>query len=390
MSNRTATASTALIVIAIGGIISVLIGQSTERLSTTGTFWRPQLRWAPSHEARGAEVDQSLTSFAAIVPRTFGDWLHLWSVQSHIRNTSAMQEGNDNGRCTAIADLNSLCKLSKSEQKSFPIRKFRSTWIIQRAQKDSVFDGEGHVDQLLVALAQGGVGLYERITTPDGPVSVFELVESSRKLYVRGQEPYWSLIAYCAYASSLPEWKNRFGEIHSIEQMVCDIISDNGISTCNDSHKYESLAIVLQLDEQHQVLTIDTRRDVVDFLREACLRLQASQRSNGALRLPLAGAATNSGADLGGGVLENNLVFIASTAHHLEWIMLLPREMRPESACLNDAVRFLSRAVSFFGPKDMAEHYCTFSHAVGVLACVADPARERVVLTGVAPVSQSE
>ncbi|HUE15133.1 MAG TPA: hypothetical protein VMR25_13265 [Planctomycetaceae bacterium] len=260
-------------------------------------------------------------------------------------------------------------------RKTFPFSRplvFRSPFgweVRQRTPSEGAHrsEFEYHLDQLLAACAEVEAPLGLSIDTESGAVTIGELLDASRRNFERSQELYWTLVAYCGYLPEEAHWTNRFGESCSYESMVGDILSkspDEG--SCGGTHKQYALAYLLSRSASGDILTADLRRRCEDYLRRSSETLENTQLANGAWSPSWAKLAdAESGSE--------PLVFtveqlVRITGHHLEWICLAPRRLRPSDSAVSAAIRFLATAIDRADLSAMQKDYCAYSHAACVLA----------------------
>ena len=235
-----------------------------------------------------------------------------------------------------------------------------------RTFEEERVQGECHVDQLLATLAEVGVALDQPLETASGSLNVAELLESSYRQCVPGQECGWSLVAYSSYFPRRSKWVNRLGEDLSYGSIVRELFAkplDEG--PCAGTHKQFSLAYLLRVDDRFHVLSGGLRRDIEEYLQRCLAALARSQLPNGSWHPDWAREQAPSPDRLLAISAPNHLVHI--TAHHLEWINLLPQRLRPPDESIGPPARFLATAVSHQPPEVILQNYCGFSHAARVL-----------------------
>jgi hypothetical protein len=144
---------------------------------------------------------------------------------------------------------------------------------------------------------------------------------------------------------------------------------------CWGTHRLYALSVILQADRETRFLPDSVRERIHKHLAKTSARLAANQEQNGAWRPDWENAQSD----------NTNVVrtiprvdqMISVTAHHLEWLAVAPREVRPSASSLEAAMEFLLRACESRNSFDIDRRYCPFSHA----------ARGLLLLSGAKPTS---
>jgi len=84
--------------------------------------------------------------------------------------------------------------------------------------KENAF--EGHKNQSLAVLAMADVPLEHKFQTPDGPITVADIVRDAQKETKENEEVTWSLWALVHYLGPDATWKDKKGEEWRIEDLV--------------------------------------------------------------------------------------------------------------------------------------------------------------------------
>jgi hypothetical protein len=79
---------------------------------------------------------------------------------------------------------------------------------------------EGHINQFLAILATCNVPLDTQFGTPQGPISMREMLKNAQMTANEREEVTWTLWALCTYLPPDAEWINAKGERWSIERLV--------------------------------------------------------------------------------------------------------------------------------------------------------------------------
>jgi len=79
---------------------------------------------------------------------------------------------------------------------------------------------EGHINQFLAKLAACRVPLDATFGTPDGPVTIRDMISHAKMTANDKEEVSWTLLALCRYLPSDAKWINAKGEEWNIERLV--------------------------------------------------------------------------------------------------------------------------------------------------------------------------
>jgi hypothetical protein len=243
---------------------------------------------------------------------------------------------------------------------------------------------EAHVDQLLAVLAEAGVPLTRPLSTARGASTVGALLDDSLANFdLKAGEIEWSALAFALYLPPRTSWADKYGRVTTFDQLAGEMMRRpvDEKTSCGGTHLLYSLTILLRADQQRPVLSPPTREAVRAFLAAKVKGLAASQRAAGYWTLDwyLHDGGSSDGTSAGDPhepALEpdpKSANEVLVTGHHLEWMMLLPADLRPPDACfIRGAGWLLGRLASDPLPM-LVEHYCPYSHAALVLWALSHP-----------------
>jgi len=102
---------------------------------------------------------------------------------------------------------------------------------------------EGHINQFVAILSMSGIPLETQFQTPQGPVSMRDMLNYAKLTVNDREEVTWTLWALSRYLPSDAEWLNSRGEKWSIERLVKTEVgkSLNG-APCGGTHGLFALA----------------------------------------------------------------------------------------------------------------------------------------------------
>ncbi len=233
---------------------------------------------------------------------------------------------------------------------------------------------EAHPSQILAVCGSLGLPLNTLITFSDGTCGTLQDVLDDTVAYFMPKGDYlWDAISIVFYLPPAKMWTDRFGNKHSFDSLAEQVMDRNLESaSCAGAHVFQTLIAILRADRRYNLLTDRVRTRLLVYLRQAVDALSAAQDAEGAwapywlTRMP--------------GVKASRVAFVAgstpriiATGHSLEWLLLLPPEMRPPRRLIEKAARWLMAAqlTESADPQWLGRNYCPASHAVRVLAAMS-------------------
>jgi hypothetical protein len=184
---------------------------------------------------------------------------------------------------------------------------------------------EGHINQSLAILAMCNVPLDTQFGTPNGPVTMREMLKNAQMTVNEKEEVTWTLWALCTYLPSDAEWVNAKGERWSIERLV-QVETGKKVggptSPCGGTHGLFALArarnVYLRTGKPLRGVWLDAEQKIQKYIETA----RYNQNSNGTL----------SSAFFKGKEYKQDFdKRMASSGHVLEFLMMaLPQERLKE------------------------------------------------------------
>jgi hypothetical protein len=319
-----------------------------------------------------SEVSAATVQFLATPVNSIGARMHRWRAAVCAGPPVA-------GKQIALKEMSAV--FSESEfRRAFPkspslVFKRGSGWQVHQESNDSTranWAAESHVDQFLATCAETGIPLTQAIevtgekATVDKDtgekVTVETLLESSRANFVAGQDPCWSLVAYCVYRPDESVWQDRFGDSHSYESIAISLMEEPiDQDPCAGGHRHYALAILLQADEHNAILSTGARRKIEAFLQKSSRLLERSQSRSGSWGRGWAHPDDANARDSRDA--ESTDLLLLVTAHHLEWAAITDPRHRPSDEALAAACQFVLQAIQGRSRTNAAA-YCGWSHAI--------------------------
>ena len=245
-----------------------------------------------------------------------------------------------------------------------PIR--RTRYGFRFAENRMLVESEGwmreaHVGQSLFLLALSGAHLDEEFITSSGIGTVGQLLDDLVATYSQTEEPEWTTAVIALYSRG-PSWVNKFGETFSYSQVVEDLlesgIGDKG-SACLGTHKLFLLALLLQIDSQHSILSVEQKSTIRVEIATAVDLLIKNQQPDGSWGTDWASPHTgkNSGP-------RQTRHAIWMTGHHLEWLALVPPEARIPQPRLRLAIDFVTDCTMHVTTTEIESEPCYWLHGI--------------------------
>lgn len=238
-----------------------------------------------------------------------------------------------------------------------------------------------HLDVYLSTMAEIGIPLTQPIVAEHGARGNLEdVLNDAIARFSIDQEIEFTTVAFGLYLPPRTHWTNRFGQTYRFDDLVAKLNRRFQNSSCAGTHVPYAFAMLAQVDAKTSILSTRSRGLIAAQLKRIAAVLEAEQRPDGSWGedwyAPLldAEASRESRAP----VFPNELLGrVAVTGHHLEWIGLVPRELRPADAAVRRAVGYLVGALPQLATaaRESANAYCPVSHGVqGLLALRKRPA----------------
>lgn len=250
---------------------------------------------------------------------------------------------------------------------------------------------QSHLDQSLTLMAELGLALDSPIVASNGSkLKVAHFLDEAMAGFHADSEFDWTALSIILYCPTHYSWRNKFDEEFTYDGLV-DLLIKRQLSaqSCVGAHIAYAEAALLQRNSAQRLLS-DTKSKALEKALESSIRaVELSQSPNGAIRpdwrrflqadlqdnnlLPNATASSHSNDTNQSDRerLEEHAfppnILVLSTAHHLEWLFLIPAEMQPPPEVYSRAAAFLSRSLEIATNDDIISNFCAYSHAAHVL-----------------------
>jgi hypothetical protein len=223
-------------------------------------------------------------------------------------------------------------------------------------------------------LAKQGVRLERPLTTDAGTFTVGDLLRDTISNYQpEARQIEWICIAIALYLPPQRTWSDKFGHRFSFDDMATALLDRDVASRelpCYGIHILEALTVLCRVDEEYTVLSDSRRTRVRQELTKNVAHLCKTQLRDGSWpeewhlqyqRRGMRSSNTNSTAH----------TRVHVTGHHLDWLLLLPRDMMATDDVISRGASWLLGCLLDCPESELIENYCPYSHAGHVLAVLS-------------------
>ena len=226
-----------------------------------------------------------------------------------------------------------------------------------------------HSDDFLLLAAELGLSAKTKLHWLDRDVSVEDLIRHRQYWALENTDIDFTVAAFARYVRGDAAWQDRFGRECSLDIYAQQLVQRHLAKSCYGTHTLYALASLYATDVQAPCLLQATRESVRSRLLKFSHDLTDSQSAAGFWSRHWSPELADADA-----MEDEHTEWVRCTGHHLEWIALLPADLRPGDAVVHRAAQFLLATLRDISPLDLYESrsFCPLNHA----------ARALVVLTG--------
>lgn len=298
----------------------------------------------------------------------------------HLYGPGATVTENGTGLSAPVLDL--LLDADRGE------KHFRSPKVLQPTRNGARFAAhevyylgtnqnaaEAHPGQALAVLAQLGLPTDRPVRLPDGRAGTLQLVVDDLVAnFSLDGEIFWDVLPVMLYLPPARSWRTKLGREYTFDDVARELLRRPADRTpCAGTHRLLPLAVLLRVDAETPVLSDAVRTEVRGHLRLVARVLTDTQRPQGfwetnwTQNLPGSKRAKD---PLGGLPIGR----VIATGHHVEWLMLLPDDLRPPDEVFARAGTFLVEAVLAESKDALAVgmNYCPLVHAARSAVVLSD------------------
>jgi len=185
---------------------------------------------------------------------------------------------------------------------------------------------------------------------------VFEL-DNAR---LNDPEVCYLAIGLLHYIDKGSTWKNRHGEIISIERILHRLMDDDFVEMgCYGTHSLYAVSMAMRKSRK---LGLSDRCKITAerFLQENCKLLVASQLDDGSWQADWRRPASTSHP-----LKREKVEQVLTTSHHLEWLAMTGLDQMPD---IRAATSFLRKELLQSSNTEISQNYSAFSHAANALS----------------------
>lgn len=228
-------------------------------------------------------------------------------------------------------------------------------------------DTSVHHDHMLASLTEAGVPLTQRVYPPSGRQMTLNnvLQEALRDFRPEDRETEWSTMAFALWLPPVKSWQSR-GRTVTFDMLAERLMRgqlEKGV--CAGTHRVYSLMLLWRLDQEHDIITDETREKTFAHLQGVRDLLLVSQFPDGhwPSNWPDGKAAVDH--PLPNDEPHRNVI---ATGHHLEWLSIAPLELHPPREMVQKAARWLIDDTTGKTDQEIYERFTFYSHVGNALA----------------------
>lgn len=221
-----------------------------------------------------------------------------------------------------------------------------------RYTKENAF--EGHKNQSLAVLAMANVPLDHQFQTPDGPITVADIVQDAQKEMQENEEVTWSLWALVHYLGPDATWLDKKGEEWRVEDLVyMQNATLTNESACGGTHALFALAYARNSYKNagHRLrgYWLEADQKIQRYIEEA----RAMQNLDGSFSYDYFFQKSAS---------ENFQERLETTGHTLEFLMMALPDKRLNEEWVRKAISLMANDI--IENKDEPVDYSSLYHAI--------------------------
>jgi hypothetical protein len=223
-----------------------------------------------------------------------------------------------------------------------------------------------HVDHTIAGLAEVGTPLDYPVIAPEGEYELRAVLEESLRKFSLNQTEYeWSTLAYLHYLPHVKTWYTSEGQEMNWERLADRLMRQRlAHGVCFGNHRLHALAMLLRVDETHDLLSPEARDRIVEYLQDVTRRLIASQHAEGYWEANWPGEEDDGPQPA---VVNSQLGPVAdrilATGHALEWWAFAPPEVLPPLEVRVKAAKWLVKTIDELTPQQVQRFYTFLTHA---------------------------
>ena len=223
-----------------------------------------------------------------------------------------------------------------------------------------------HHDHWLACLTEAGVGLHEPVYTPGRQREIADVLqEALRDFHLDEGEVEWSAMAFGLWIAPQKSWTTRQGRTLSFDILADRLMRGHKrFGVCSGTHRLYSLVVLVRLDDDHDILSDETRARIMNHLTSVRDLIAVCQFEDG--HWP---SNWSEGAESLSKPIDDELYKkVIATGHHLEWMAIAPAELHVSREQIRKAAGWVIKTTKEQSASDIAGRYTFFSHVGNALA----------------------
>lgn len=195
--------------------------------------------------------------------------------------------------------------------------------------------------------------------------ALVDLFPASFAWFDETRELEFTAMAYATYLCPGSTWTNRFGRVYGFDDLATLLLArDIRRVSCHGTHLPYSICTLLAADLQERILSNPVRARLLEKLRQFAVELERRQNEDGSWdpqwhpELPRSEVTP-----------FQELDRIRCTGHHLEWLMIAPKECAPTKKTVVKAIAYLCTVLPMVDTDriNSDKFYNPWSHAARAL-----------------------
>ena len=222
-----------------------------------------------------------------------------------------------------------------------------------------------HTDHTLAGLAEVGTPLDFPIHTTLGETTLANMVRASLANFSLNQGEYeWSTLIQALFLRDLHGWTTSEGQFINFDRLSDRLMRERlKQGVCFGNHRLFTLAALLQIDTEEQMLTPGKRAEILEHLRQAAATLARHQHTYGYWDEAWTTTPASSG-DAQQAIANR----ILATGHALEWWAIAPADAQPPRETVVRAGQWLATTIAGLDDASIQRNYTYLTHAGRALA----------------------
>ena len=227
--------------------------------------------------------------------------------------------------------------------------------------------GSVHHDHWLACLTEAGVNRDQPVFTPARRDMTIDNViqEALRDFQLDERETEWTAMAFGLWLPPTREWTNARGRRISFDLLARRLMrGHNRYGACSGTHRVYSLALLLRLDGDFQILSPPVRDAVYQHLEKVRDLIEVSQFEEGYWPSNWSAGAKA----VEDPIDDPDYRRVIATGHHLEWLAIAPKELHPPREQILKAADWIIANTVEKTHGEILSKYTFYSHVGNALA----------------------